>query len=162
MYVKQADFFWGTSMIFVNTVMRNANRIRLKAGDFVFQESDPADFFYVLLKGRIKLSVGDPGQMVYLINQPGEAFGWSSLINRKLFSATAQCKTASEVIALDRIILQNILDKDPVNAAHFYKGLATTMAERLLQSYKVITSISKADETLSRGSGQFQTTDAFD
>ena len=161
MYVKQADFFWGTSMIFVNEVMRNAKRIKFEAGEFIFQEGDPADFFYVLIDGRIKLSVGDPGQMVYLINRPGEAFGWSSLINRELFSATAQCKTATEVIALDRIVLQNILDKDPVNAARFYKGLATTMAERLLQSYDVITAMAKADETLSRGSGQFQSSESF-
>jgi CRP-like cAMP-binding protein len=60
-------------------------------GDLLFQQGDPANQFYILLKGRIKLILGETGHAVYIVSNAGEAFGWSSLIDRETYTASAEC-----------------------------------------------------------------------
>ena len=60
-------------------------------GDLLFQQGDPANQFYILLKGRIKLILWETGHAVYIVSNAGEAFGWSSLIDRETYTASAEC-----------------------------------------------------------------------
>jgi len=60
-------------------------------GDLLFQQGDPANQFYILLKGRIKLILGETGHADYIVSNAGEAFGWSSLIDRETYTASAEC-----------------------------------------------------------------------
>ena len=56
----------------------------------LFKEGDPANFFYVLEEGRVRLSIGEGGHIVYIISDPGGAFGWSSLVERYTYTASAE------------------------------------------------------------------------
>ena len=102
MYVKQADFFWGTSQIFVNEVMKISKKESWEKGYFLFHKGNPANRFYILLKGRVRLSIGKAGQVVYIVSRAGEAFGWSSLIGRNSYSASAECREPVDLITFDR------------------------------------------------------------
>ena len=57
-------------------------------GDILFLEGDPATYFYILIKGRVKLTIGENGPVVHTVDHAGEAFGWSSLIDRDVYSVT--------------------------------------------------------------------------
>jgi signal-transduction protein with cAMP-binding, CBS, and nucleotidyltransferase domain len=80
MYIKQSELFRGTSMDFVKKFMDISEMSSHKKGEVLFSEKDPAKFFFILLNGCVKLSVGAPQQAVYNAARNGEAFGWSSLI----------------------------------------------------------------------------------
>ena len=68
-------------------------------GDILFHENDEARHFYILLNGHVKLSVGgEGGQVVYDVGQNGEAFGWSSLIGREVYSASAECVQPTKLL----------------------------------------------------------------
>jgi CRP-like cAMP-binding protein len=82
MYIQQSDLFWGMNRDFVKEVMNIAVKESYQKGDFLFREGDPAVNFYILIKGRVKLTIGETGQMVYTVDRSGEAFGWSSLLDR--------------------------------------------------------------------------------
>ena len=160
MYFKQADIFWGLKKEFVKKIMKNAVQESHEEGELLFREGDVADTFYVLLKGRIKLNIGETGRVVYVVSKAGEAFGWSSLIDRDIYTASAECLAQSKLIKFDKEKLQKILMEDPANGLIFFKRLAETLGARLMQSYNMISSASMADATPSFGTGQVQETEA--
>lgn len=160
MYFQQSDLFWGMSRNFVKKVMNAAEKESYPKGHFLFHEGDPATYFYVLIKGRIKLSIGEVGQMVHTVDHAGEAFGWSSLIDRDVYSASAECRKDTILQKFDRRTLQKILEEDLPNGIIFYKRLAETIGYRLLCSYKMISSSSIADASPTLGSGQIEHSEA--
>lgn len=160
MYFQQSDLFWGMSSNFVKKVMKAAEKESHPKGHFLFHEGDPATYFYILIKGRIKLSIGGVGQMVHTVDHAGEAFGWSSLIDRDVYSASAECRKDTILQKFDRRTLQKILEEDLPNGIIFYKRLAETIGYRLLCSYKMISASSIADASPTLGSGQIEHSDA--
>ena len=72
MYLKQKDIFWAMSKDFVKEIMEISVAESLKEGEWLFREGDPANTFYILLKGCVKLSLGETGQVVYIVNNAGE------------------------------------------------------------------------------------------
>ena len=160
MYIQQADLFWGMSRDFVKEVINVAEKESYQKGHFLFREGDPAANFYILIKGRVKLIIGETGQMVHTVDHAGEAFGWSSLIDRDVYSASAECTIDTILQKFDRRILQKILEEDPANGLIFYKRLTGTIGNRLLWSYKMITSASQAAVSPTEGSGQIEESEA--
>jgi CRP-like cAMP-binding protein len=138
MYIKQSELLKGTSMDFVKKFMDISQMISHEKGDMLFRENDPAQYFYVLLNGRIKLGVGESEEMVYDVRKNGEAFGWSSLIGRNDYSASAECIESAKLLKTDSKKLQKILEADPANGIIFLKQLAATLGNRLIESYKKI------------------------
>ena len=138
MYIKQSELFMGTSMDFVKKFMDISEMSSHKKGEILFRENDPANFFFILLNGRVKLSVGQPKQVVYNAERNGEAFGWSSLIGGAVYSASAECLEPTKLLKTDSNKLSGILEKDADNGIIFFKQLAATLGNRLLETYKVI------------------------
>jgi len=138
MFIRQSELLMGTSMDFIKKFMDISQMVSHPKGDVLFREKDPARHFYVLLNGRVKLGVGESGQMVYDVRQNGEAFGWSSLIGRERYSASAECIEATKLLKTDSEKLKKELEKDPANGLVFFKQLAATLGNRLLEIYKTI------------------------
>ena len=138
MYIKQSELFMGTSMDFVKKFMDISEMSSHKKGEILFRENDPANFFFILLNGRVKLSAGQPKQVVYNAERNGEAFGWSSLIGGAVYSASAECLEPTKLLKTDSNKLSGILAKDADNGIIFFKQLAATLGNRLLETYKVI------------------------
>lgn len=159
MYVQQADFFFGTSMTFANEVMKTAIRESHPAGTILFEEGEAADRLYVLLEGRVRISLGESGHVVYLVSRGGEAFGWSSLVGRERYSASAETVEPTTLIFFERERLHQVLVKDPANGMILYEGLAKTLAGRLLETYRMIAGLSSSEQTVASGSGQFMSAD---
>ena len=123
MYFEQADLFRELSKDFVKEFMDIMTKESHRKGYFLFREGNKARYFYILLKGCVKLSIGETGHTVYTADHPGEAFGWSSLVGRDVYSASAECKEPTKLLKIDRQKLQKILEKDPANGLIFFKCL---------------------------------------
>jgi len=154
MYLKQKDIFWAMPKDFVKKIMGISETESHQRGELLFREGNPANAFYVLLKGRVRLSLGETGQVVYIVSHAGEAFGWSSLIGRQNFSASAECTAPTKLLSFDKQKLQKILDRDPINSLVLFKRLAELLGNRLLQSYTIISSAARAEFSPSYGTGQ--------
>ena len=154
MYLKQKDIFWAMNKEFVKEVMDIAVTESHQQGEWLFHGGDPANAFYILLKGCVKLILGETGHVVYIVSNAGEAFGWSSLIDRGSFSASAECMTQTKLLKIDKNKLKNILEKDTANSFILFKRLAEILGNRLLQSYTIISSTSPNELSLAFGSGQ--------
>ena len=138
MYIKMSDFFMGMGKKFTMEVLDIAEKLSQNEGDLLFHEGDQASHFYVLLKGRVKLSLGDTGPVVYMVRHPGEIIGWSGLIGRDVYTASGECMEATNLLKFDRDNLLEILKKYPQNEALLFKRLAEMLGNRLLELYPTI------------------------
>lgn len=154
MYFKQRDLFGSLDKDFVKKIMSIAETDTHASGEMLFHEGDPASWLYILLKGRIKLSLGKTGQLVYLVSAAGEMFGWSSLVGRSNYSATAECMTPTKLLRFDKKMLESITQKDAGSSAALFKSLAAILGDRLIRSYTQNFSAAGDETYVSSGSRQ--------
>jgi CRP-like cAMP-binding protein len=138
MIIKPGDFLRGLSRDFVMKMTGISVRESYKEGDILFHEKDGAKHFYILIKGRVRLSIGKVGCVVHTVSDLGEAFGWSSLLGRDVYSASAECMVPTELYKIGRDEFQELVAEDPGNGLIFFKSLAGTIGKRLNNNYKTI------------------------
>ena len=158
MYFKQKDIFRAMNKSFVKKIMNVSTTESYEQGDLLFKQGDLANQFYILLKGRIKLTLGEIGRSVYIVSHAGEAFGWSSLIDRETYTASAECMTQAKLLRFDQEKVLKILEEDPANGLVFFKRLADILGNRLLHSYKMISTAAQTEVSPSFGTGQVMAT----
>ena len=135
MFIQQTDLFRGMDKNFVKETYDLTVKDSFKQGEVLFREGDQATYFYILLKGRVRLGTRDTGQVVHTVSRPGEAFGWSSLVGRDVYSASAECVESTKLLKIDREDFRKVLEKDPTNGLSFFRRLAGALGERLINSY---------------------------
>jgi hypothetical protein len=96
------DFIMGMGREFATEAMDISGKMSLNEGNILFSAGDAAGHFYVLLKGQVQLSLGKAGPVVYQARHPGEIIGWSCLIGRETYSASAECTQATDLLRFDR------------------------------------------------------------
>lgn len=134
----------GMGKNFIREFMKSANHMSCNEGYILFREGEATHYFYTLIQGGFLLSIGNDKQHVYTVCHTGDIFGWSSLVGRTTYSATALCTKPSEILRFDTDVLANLLDSHPDSGLLFFKKLAETLGERLLESYLIIS----GDKTL--------------
>jgi CRP-like cAMP-binding protein len=154
MFVKQKELLWGLGHDFVKEFMEKVEKVTVDPGQNLFLEGDPADYFYTLVSGRIKLKVGEEGRTVFIINHAGEAFGWSSLVDREVYSASAECSELTTVTKIDRDDFWNICTKYPSDGLVFMKRMAGLLGQRLLVVYETQNLAKESHEYDSYGTSQ--------
>ncbi len=138
MIIEQANLFKDLSGQLVEEVGRCLIEESHPAGAFLFKYGEPADYLYILVEGRVRLSIGDLGHVALVVGNPGDAFGWSSLIDRDNYTASAECILATRVTKIGKRRLAAIFERDPASGLQFYRRLATLIAQRLTDTYKLI------------------------
>jgi CRP-like cAMP-binding protein len=139
MHLKMGDVIMGMGKDFATEAMDISEKMSLNAGNVLFSVGDSAGYFYVLLKGQVRLRLGQTGPVVYQARHPGEIIGWSCLIGRERYSASAECREATELLRFDRENFLKILNKNPANEALLFRRLAEMLGNRLLELYPTIT-----------------------
>jgi len=160
MYFPQGDLFHGLETAFVKKIMDLAEKANFEHGDFLFHQGEPADHFYILVKGGVKVILGETGHVVYNVSHGGETFGWSSLVGRKEYSASAECQKSTKVLKVSVKALQGILDADPANGLVLYRRLAGVLGGRLIQAYKSAVEAFSKTEAYSYGATHLSQPDA--
>ena len=152
MYIKQKELLAGLDRQFLKQIMDATERKTYRKGDLVFHEGNHASRFYVLMRGRVNLTVGGTHQTVFTVNHAGEAFGWSSLLGHNVYAATARCAEPTLLLRIDRVKFNMILDQHPANGLILIRRLGVMLGHRLHEAYKMIDSGSEF--STSYGTGQ--------
>ncbi len=79
--------------------------------DIVLKAGDPADRFYMVIKGEAEATQRGPDGSQVVINRfgPGDYFGEIGLLNDAPRKATVRAKTSLELMALDRETFAKLL-----------------------------------------------------
>lgn len=137
MYIKQSELLWGLDSHFIKEFIDSAMKKTYPEGYKLFSAGDPADYFYIMMKGSIRLSVGDENKTTYIVEHGGEGFGWSSLVGMPKYSASAECAKESMVMIYAKDFVQSVAETDPENGMRFYRRLARMLGKRLIYSYGI-------------------------
>lgn len=120
-------------------------------GAFIFHEGDPATHLYILREGRLRLRMGEEGQVAYVLSAPDEIFGWTSMANHPQYTLSAQCVLPVRAFRWESQRLQRVLEADPAGGLLFYRHLCELIGERLISAYKATVSVHGEKSSLSYG-----------
>jgi CRP-like cAMP-binding protein len=151
MIIQESDLFKGLSPEIINEIANIMTEESYHKGDFIFTAESPAEHFYILEEGQIRLNVGEEGRITHVVNHPGEAFGWSSLVDHETYTASAECMAPTKVIRIERKKLNAAFEKDPTSGMIFFRRLAEIVGQRLIHSYFTVLSAYKSEGPPSYG-----------
>jgi len=160
MFIKQADLFWGMDNAFIKDIMDIAHKESHEKNSMLFRAGDPADRFFILLKGRIRIMINEAGQTVYNVSHAGDTFGWSSLVGNQIYTASAACTEPTRLLRFDGEELQKIMEMSPADGLIFYRRLSGMIGTRLIQSYRLNPEISQQGISPTFGTGQIVAAEA--
>jgi CRP-like cAMP-binding protein len=138
MFVEEGYLFRGMSPRFMNEVSKCLVEERHDAGTLLYKQGEAADHLYLLIEGRVRVILDDQGQMVLAVSNPGDAIGWSSLVESEVHTATAECLAPCRVNKISRERLAEIFDRDPKSGLQFYRRLAKLFRQQLIDTYRLL------------------------
>lgn len=105
------------------------SRDRVAAGTALITEGKQIDSIYILLDGRMSVSLKGIGTVASLSS--GEIMGEMSMIDSRPPSASVSADSDCLVLRLPRAVINERLAADVGFAARFYRAIATFLSDRL-------------------------------
>jgi rhodanese-related sulfurtransferase len=101
----------------IQSLLAKFNRVPVKRGDTIVKQGDPGDYYYLIERGRCKVSrlvAGSPVQLAEL--KEGDAFGEEALVADTVRNATVAMSTDGVLLRLskqdfDQLLLAPLLQK---------------------------------------------------
>jgi len=140
MFIEKAYLFHDLKPQFMERIDACLTRESAPQGAFLFRRGEPAEYLYVLQDGRVRLSYDETGEVAFVISNPGDAIGWSAVVEREAYSASAECLSPVMVAKVPSAKLAEIFRDDPESGLIFFKRLARSIGERLVGFYRLIPS----------------------
>jgi len=108
------------------------------AGSQMYKKGDPARSLYILLEGKVVMSLESylgphrpPLQVTVDTIARGETMGWSAVVEPYIYTLGALCIDNTRLFALDAAKLRNLIDEDCDLGYKVMKAIAKTIASRL-------------------------------
>jgi CRP-like cAMP-binding protein len=138
MFMQKSKLFRGMDQ----EVLKQIDKIMVKKscaeGTVLFERGHSANNLYILGEGSIELTIGDNGHVTHVVKTPGEAFGWSSLVNHHVYTASAICSSPTELVSIPSEKLNRIFESNPASGLIFYRRLAEIISKRVATSYNLL------------------------
>lgn len=108
------------------------------AGSQMYKKGDPARSLYILLEGKVVMSLESylgphrpPMQVTVDTIARGETMGWSAVVEPYIYTLGALCIDNTKLIALDAAKLRNLMDEDCDLGYKVMKAIAKIISSRL-------------------------------
>ena len=120
---------------------RIAARRRLRASDFLYTQGDPAEHFYIVESGRVRVFYQTPTgrEPTVILRGPGDLFGISHLAEGGHRVTSAQALEPSAIWAISNDDLDELTRRLPILASRIIKSLATRLREVMVLVESVAT-----------------------
>ena len=120
-------------------VEQASQRLMADKGTFLFFQDDPADRFYVVLSGKVKIFKSSPDgkEQILLMAGPGDSFGEAALFAQKIYPAAALVVESGEIVYFMHDRFMALIHDRPTIAINMIARLAmllhhlTRLVERL-------------------------------
>ena len=131
--LKRSDFFLGFDDQALTDIARFARTETYEAGTVVFDRDDEAHTAYIILKGRVRqgFEVSPGTEVWFLTGEPGDLFGFGSMLTPRVRSMRAKVSERAEIVAIDADALLEYLEANPRFGFIFMERLAQVFMQRL-------------------------------
>jgi CRP-like cAMP-binding protein len=105
-----------------------------KEQEIIFNEDDPADFFFMLKSGKVVLEVEVSSRVMMSLGsvKSGNSFGWSALSSSdRTHKTNALCTEPSEILFVPGADFMEILDRHPEAGYRVMKNIFAILKRRL-------------------------------
>jgi CRP-like cAMP-binding protein len=154
MFLPKIDVFKDLRQDAVDDISKIAIEERHDKGATLFSAGDPAENFYVLVEGRVGLAIGDVAAIHYTVSKIGESFGWSSVVGRPAYSASAECLEPTRLLRIPRDQLERVFDNHARSGRQFFRRLALALGDRWLDLQRSMMAQMSEQGAASYGTGQ--------
>lgn len=122
----------------VATLMAAGQDLAIPAGTLLFGQGDPADRFFLLREGRVRLFVGDSGggESVLHVFEPGDVFGLPAMVGLQRYPVNGEALTACRLSVVTRTSLMARLQAEPERLTALFATLGArwrVMARQLAE-----------------------------
>lgn len=116
-------------------------------GTVIFEQSDPAEYLYLILKGKAIISYKpyDGPRIVITRLREGDVFGWSAVVGGNKYSSSVASETALEAIRIRRNYLLNLISRHPDTGKIIIDRLALNVSPRWQNAHEQIKPLIKTE-----------------
>lgn len=127
----------------VDALSNAAEVVNLSAGELVYQQGDPADYFYIVRAGQVSLRLPGRGNTSLLIDQigPGGIFGSCVSLEMQACNVTARSATETELLRIRTEALRSLLDDDPRMGYMIQSKISENYFNRYLEAMRKLQAI---------------------
>lgn len=138
--LKSSSFFRNWPAHSLSEVGALFKVVHCAQGEELIQENKRARFLFILLKGKLALSVkkGHSDLIVGIIKKKGELCGWSAIVPPRRYTASVKALEKVEALKIRGKDLEDYLQSHPPLAWRFWQKLASLIAFRLLHTRSLL------------------------
>ena len=144
--LKASNFFRDLEEVYLLRIAKLCREETFKAQDIIVNEGDEAKNIYVLIDGGVAIQIYLKKYhyvIISTIEEKGELFGWSALVEPKRYSATVKCLSKTMVLSIGGEELEELFKNDPVMGLTFMKKIASLIDQRLITTRsRLVSSVS--------------------
>lgn len=136
--LKSSELFENLETRLIEKVAPLCRGMGYKEGDIIFKEGAEAAEMYILTGGRVALEmdvrpVPDRPAIPTAVEvvSKGEAFGWSALVEPRVYTLSARCMAPCTVLAINGDLLRKVIAEDAGLCFAVMSRIARLIALRL-------------------------------
>ena len=151
MILKEIELFKGVDFEVMNEIAGICSEESHSKDAVLFEKDEQAKCLYILLEGTVNLVIKNGGSITYNLSEPGDVFGWSSMLENGKYTASGICATDLKVVKIEKDKLNRIFQNRPEVGFKVLQRLAGVISRRLSNAYRDLLSSRSTDTTPSYG-----------
>ncbi len=126
-------FFKGMDPAYLELMSANAQPARFAPNELIATASDPAQRFYLILRGEVRIEGLIPGRgpEAYQTLRAGDALGWSWMFPPFRWHFTVRASQETDALAWDTAQLRALADQNPAFGYELSRRLTQVLVRRL-------------------------------
>lgn len=127
----------------LDIISEQSNKVRMEAGEIVYNMGEPADHLYTVLEGQVALRLPGKGGTSVLIDQlsKGGTFGSCVCFHGGKYALTAQCTTSSQLLMTRASVLKSLMDDDLMMGYAIQARISEVYFNRYLETMEKLQAI---------------------
>ena len=123
----------------LRALVDGARLVELPAEHELFHQGDPGDALYVIAEGAVvPIAEGEVRKKLAVLEE-GDFFGEISLVTERARSATIEALVDTKLLAIDRSLVSQLVDRQPVVLQVLLRYLRDRLIDRLLRTSSFFT-----------------------
>lgn len=140
MIIKEAELFKGVALETLDMISSFCHERLFKGSEVIFREGEAATSFFILEEGQVDVWVPGRGGtgIHFVVNAPGEVFGFMALAEPPVHVATATAITEVKAVDVPVEVVQKVLEAPTRDSLVLLKNLVRLLAQRLRRAYGLV------------------------
>jgi len=127
----------------VNAISNAAERVSCRAGEYVYEKGDKADWFFIVLDGEVTLRLPTQGGISLIIDHmaKGDVFGGPLGQKRRTYALSAQCTQKAKLLKIEMGALKRLMDQDMRMGLSLQRHVASAYFNRYIDTMRKLQAV---------------------